>query len=150
MTMVEAFARLRALMSAHDEKEIADYIRATGIVPEELASALAAIGITWGGVNRGVLAATPMVFQPPPGSPEEAAATAFALAFARGEADALRRVKIALSSTKARGRELDVVDRLMAGSNVIDALTAPAGAEERERSAVVVPLRPRGTERVQA
>ena len=96
-----------------------------------------AIGITRAAHLRGVIAYAKAVE-----APSEAHAMAFSVPHAWGEMSALRRVKLALSDPRARGRALEVVAALEAGASVEAALTAPQRPES-DCGAVVIPLRPK-------
>ena len=69
----------------------------------------------------------------------------FVLAHGWGEMAAMRRVKLALSDPRARGRALEVVEALEAGASIEAALTAPQPPES-DCGAVVIPLCPKDKE----
>lgn len=92
-------------------------------------------GVTDGAATRAVEAYVKVVHKP-----NGDGAVAFTLAFGWGEMAAMRRVKLALSDPRARGRALEVVEALEAGASIEAALTAPQPPES-DCGAVVIPLR---------
>lgn len=82
------------------------------------------------GLNRGAIIRAGVYFKQRISSDEHhidsGAAEAFAHAWALGEAAALRRAAMAITSAKANGREVDVVAALLRGASIDEALREPA------------------------
>lgn len=91
-------------------------------------------GVTHGALDRGVLAYARTVYHP-----SEEGGIIFAMVHAWGEAEAMRRVKVAVSDPRARGRELGVVAALEGGASIEAALTPPE--RPQEDCGVVIQLR---------
>ncbi len=99
-----------------------------------------ALAITDAAMRRGVLAGH-IEFSM---SEDDPLATMFATAFAMGEGAALRRAKTALSDPRAKGRELDVLDRLIAGDEIEAAVrpaSRPAQPARDKAGAKVIPFK---------
>lgn len=113
----------------------------------DLLAMLASIGVTWEGVERGgrdYEALAGPVASGVSGTP----LFAFGIAYARGEAAALRRAAAALSSPGAKGREAEIIAALMRGASVADAArSSTQSAQDVTTRAKVVTLHPRGVTR---
>lgn len=65
----------------------------------------------------------------------------FALAHGLGDGAALRRAKTAISDPRAKGREVEILDALIAGKTIEDALQLKPTKETKSPSDVVIPFR---------
>ncbi|MFG1418916.1 hypothetical protein V5F38_12190 [Xanthobacter sp. V0B-10] len=83
-----------------------------------------AMGVTEGATKRAV-----RVFAECVERPSEEAVFPFAVAFSWGEAEAMRRVSMALSDPRARSREREVVAGLTSGLDIEEALQQAARPE---------------------
>lgn len=66
----------------------------------------------------------------------------FCVPYAMGDGAALRRAKLAISDPRAKGREIEVLDALIAGADLEDALRRPVSPPDEQPS--VLPFRRRG------
>lgn len=65
----------------------------------------------------------------------------FCFAHAMGDGAALRRARLALTDPRAKGREVEVIDALIAGADIEGALRQAATPEGASSDAAVVPFR---------
>jgi hypothetical protein len=136
--MMRDLARLGELLAQYQRSVFVQYVQERGAEPpDDIDATLALFGLTLAGVLRGANAALALPLR---AEDDEAATRIFALVYAWGEADALRRAKLTLTSPKAKGREAEVLDRLIAGDNIVDALREPVAAPGPASGGAILPF----------
>jgi len=124
-------AAIAAAFGVRLRERLARNVARTGQTdPAEL---LDALGVTDAAFQRAVLAAAKFF-----GIGQSDMLMMFAVAHGMGDGNALRRARLALTDPRANGREVAVLDALIAGGSVEDALRQPTA---RKRANAVVPFR---------
>ncbi|WP_334150365.1 hypothetical protein [Hyphomicrobium sp.] len=99
------------------------------------AATLEALGVTDAAIRRAVFAAARDF------DIGENLRMLFCIPYAMGDGAALGRAKLAVSDPRAKGREVAVLDALIAGADIEDALRRPVSPDGASSGAVVVPFR---------
>lgn len=129
---------IAAAFGARLRERLARDVARTGETdPAEL---LEALGISDAAFQRAVIAAARDFYI---GGKDDNLLMLFCVPHALGDGAALRRAKLAISDPRAKGREVDVLDAMIKGESVEDALRQPTA---RETANAVVPFRRKDNE----